>query len=205
MNCCELTYKLIMVYLICSINFAVIISKILNIPDPTKTGSGNAGATNVFRNNKLAGVATFFLDFLKGVISIQVFSKNLTQNDLMISNNIYLQISYTEIIGLFAIIGHILPIHKLFLKKKSSGKGVSTGFGVCMMIWPIGTMLISVFWAGMINFTKTSSISNILSLILWNIAAVNLNYTNFLFSVIFTLLIIASHKKNIKDLLAKKS
>jgi glycerol-3-phosphate acyltransferase PlsY len=113
-------------YLIGSISFAVIISRLMGLGDPRTYGSKNPGATNVLRSgNKLAAVLTLVLDALKGYLPtmlVQHYAFDLGFEEPTIA-----------FVGVAAFIGHLFPV---FFKFKG-GKGVATAAGVLLAFEPI--------------------------------------------------------------------
>ena len=106
----------IVAYLVGSIPFGKIVTKILTNKDITQTGSGNIGATNVYRSvSKKAGVVVLLLDAIKPIIALLVIE--------YFDPNFFSKFKY--LIFFFSIIGHIFPI---WLKFKG-GKGVACYFG----------------------------------------------------------------------------
>ena len=175
-------------YLIGSINFSIIISKAKNI-DIKKVGSGNAGATNMTRAlGKKMGVLVFFLDFFKGVFPCLV-ARILNAGD------------YTIIVGLFVVIGHIFPLYYGF----KGGKGVSTTFGAIATVNIWCALILGVLELVLIKTTKIVSISTLLAFILLPLTMLLLNfgynYLNVYISGLYTILVIFSHRSNIKKLL----
>ena len=113
-------------YLIGSVNFSILLSKMLSGKDIRESGSGNAGATNMLRTyGKKMGVITLLLDVLKGIVVILLsrFVKNIAGTD-----EIYPVISY--IAGVCVILGHNFPLYFGF----KGGKGVATSLGVVLML-----------------------------------------------------------------------
>ena len=114
-------------YLLCSIPFGLLITKLYGVKDIREIGSGNIGATNVLRTGRKGlALITLVLDFLKGFLSISItlyLNKILTENNVVIDNFDNFVIPITAI---FSVIGHCYPV---WLKFKG-GKGVATGFGI---------------------------------------------------------------------------
>ena len=109
-------------YIAGSIPFGIIIAWIMGTGDIRKKGSGNIGATNVFRTTgKLGGAMTLLLDALKGLIPVLI-AKSLWGVDI-----------WTLAVAFAAIIGHN---YTMFLRFKG-GKGVATSLGVLLALWPI--------------------------------------------------------------------
>ena len=113
-------------YLIGSVNFSILLSKMLSGKDIRESGSGNAGATNMLRTyGKKMGVITLLLDVLKGIVVILLsrLVKNIAGTD-----EIYPVISYVA--GVCVILGHNFPLYFGF----KGGKGVATSLGVVLML-----------------------------------------------------------------------
>ena len=147
---------LITAYLIGSIPFGKIVTKILTNKDITKTGSGNIGATNVYRSvSKKAGASVLFLDAIKPIIAlliIQYFNPILFEK-------------FKYLIFLFSIIGHIYPIWLNF----KGGKGVACYFGGSLILAPIPTIFAMIIWLLTVKITKLSSLGALLSIFLLTI------------------------------------
>ena len=122
-------------YLIGSLSFAVIVSKLMGLSDPRTFGSKNPGATNVLRSgNKSAAILTLVLDALKGYIPIalvQWFGKDYGLSDGTVA-----------MVGLAAFLGHLYPVFFKFV----GGKGVATALGVLFGVhWALGLLCIASF------------------------------------------------------------
>ncbi len=129
-------------YLLGSIPFGLLLTKLAGHGDIRNIGSGNIGATNVLRTgNKQLALLTLFLDGGKGALAVWL--------GLAISDNMY----FALLMGLCAVIGHMYPI---FLKFKG-GKGVATAIGFYMMMsWELGLMIV-VIWLMVAFVLKKSS------------------------------------------------
>ena len=179
-------------YLIGSIPFALIIPKLFGLDDIRNIGSGNVGATNVFRTgNKLLAGIVLMLDILKGYLPILILVI------FEIENNLF-QIIF---IGHFAVIGHIFP---LWLKFKG-GKGVATYIGFLFGINIIFGLIFIISWIIIAFIKKYSSLSSITSLIILPIYIFFSNYDLLivLFFIYLSILIIFNHSPNIRRLLNK--
>ncbi|MDO8769747.1 MAG: glycerol-3-phosphate 1-O-acyltransferase PlsY [Burkholderiaceae bacterium] len=122
-------------YLIGSLSFAVIVSRVMGLNDPRTFGSKNPGATNVLRSgSKPAAITTLVLDALKGylpVALVQWFGKEFGLGDGTVA-----------LVGLAAFLGHLYPV---FFKFKG-GKGVATAVGVLLGVhWALGLACIISF------------------------------------------------------------
>ena len=177
----DIIYVFIYSYLLGSIPFGLIITKIFLGKDIRNIGSGNIGTTNVLRTGKksLAAVTLLF-DILKGYISIIIASKYF--NEL-----IYLS-------ALICFIGHIFPV---WLKFKG-GKGVATYLGIILGISFILGIIFCILWLLIAIIFRYSSLSSILTSMIVFIYSIFLNneiQSYFLF-IIF-LIIIFTHRENI--------
>lgn len=139
-------------YLAGSIPFGLIICRIKNV-DIRKTGSGNIGATNVFRSvGKGPGAATFALDFLKGYLPV-ILLPALLADSLSETASQALKVAC----GCMAILGHNWPV---FLRFKG-GKGVATSAGVLMAIAPSALGVGLLCWAVVFFSTGYVSLASI--------------------------------------------
>ena len=135
---------LAMAYLLGSIPFAVVCSRLFGLQDPRTYGSGNPGATNVLRSgNKAAAALTLIGDAAKGWFAVWV-SIRLGFSPLIVSG-----------VAVAVFLGHIYPI---FLKFKG-GKGVATAFGVMIAIQPILALAAAATWIIMAVFFRYSSLA----------------------------------------------
>ncbi|MDO5096145.1 MAG: glycerol-3-phosphate 1-O-acyltransferase PlsY [Peptostreptococcaceae bacterium] len=176
-------------YLLGNISPSIILSKIFLKSDIRAHGSGNAGATNVRRvmGNK-AGTIVFLLDMFKGMLPTIIGAKMGGA-----------QLAY--LCGIAVVLGHVFPI---FLKFKG-GKGVATSFGAALIINPLFAILsISVF-ALIVWRTRYVSLGSILGTCTFPLLSILFGYEMkiVLLSMIFALIIVFSHRENIKKLLSK--
>ena len=171
-------------YLIGSIPFGFLLTKIFLKKDIRKIGSGNIGATNALRTgNKLIGYSTLALDICKAVILLLIIKSNFSE---------YL---FTSSIAVF--LGHVFPI---WLKFKG-GKGVATYVGIlfCINIYLVIVFIVS--WLVIFTLTKYSSLASMLSSLFVPLTSYFLlGDNNYYFYIIFGLLILITHRENIKRL-----
>ena len=171
-------------YLIGSIPFGFLLTKIFLEKDIRKIGSGNIGATNALRTgNKLIGYSTLALDISKAVILLLIIKFNFSE---------YL---FTSSIAVF--LGHVFPI---WLKFKG-GKGVATYVGIlfCINIYLVIVFIVS--WLIIFTLTKYSSLASMLSALFVPLTSYFLlGDNNYYFYIIFGLLILITHRENIKRL-----
>jgi glycerol-3-phosphate acyltransferase PlsY len=138
-------------YLFGSISTAIIVCKLMGLPDPRTGGSGNPGATNVARlGGKKAAALTLVGDMLKGLIPVLIAHA--------------LQAGPTILAGtaLAAFLGHLYPVFFGF----RGGKGVATALGVIYgLYWPVG-LLTTAIWLGMALLFRYSSLAALTAILL---------------------------------------
>jgi glycerol-3-phosphate acyltransferase PlsY len=139
-------------YLIGSLSFAVIVSKLMGLNDPRTFGSKNPGATNVLRSgSKSAAILTLLLDALKGympVALVQWFGKDYGLGDGTIA-----------MVGLAAFLGHLYPVFFKFV----GGKGVATALGVVFGVhWALGLLCVASF-AIIVYFFRWVSLASLVA------------------------------------------
>ena len=177
-------------YLIGSIPFGKIITKILINKDITQTGSGNIGATNVYRSvSKKAGILVLILDAIKPIIVLAIIQ--------YLNPNLYNEYKY--IFFLVSIIGHIFPI---WLKFKG-GKGVACFFGGNLLLMPIPTVFAMIIWLLVVKFSKLSSFGALLSIFVLTSYELIFIYgtLNKVIILLLFFLIFLKHSSNIKRLI----
>ncbi|MDR0890901.1 MAG: glycerol-3-phosphate 1-O-acyltransferase PlsY [Endomicrobium sp.] len=179
---------IILSYVVGSIPFAYIISKLFKDIDISITGSKNIGTTNVFRTvGKLAGILTFFADVFKGWLVIEIAKHYINSS-----------FDYLIFIIFATLIGHI---YSVFMRFKG-GKGVATSLGIFMSLSYIPVLfsvIIFTFIVLISGYVSLGSIVASISLpILLIIFKYNLSYITV--SFIVACIIIFKHKSNIKQL-----
>ena len=171
-------------YILGSIPFGLIITKIFLNKDIRKVGSGNIGTTNVLRTGKKSlAVITLGLDTLKGYVSVLI--SLIYFNDLVFLS------------GLICFIGHIFPIWLNF----KGGKGVAVYLGILIALsFPLAIVFV-VFWlllALVFKYSSLSSIIGALGVFFYSILTNNNSLIFFLF-IIF-IIILFTHRDNIRRL-----
>ena len=184
----ELFIIIISSYLMGSIPFGYILTKIFLKKDIRDIGSGNIGATNVLRTgNKIIGYLTLSLDILKAVIPV-----------------LYIKFNYPELVyvsSLSVFIGHVFP---LWLKFKG-GKGVATYVGILFSINYILGFVFIVSWLIIFFILRYSSLGSILSSLTIPIFVYfSSSYKNEYFFIIMFVLILFTHRENVKRLINKE-
>ena len=173
-------------YLLGSIPFGIVLTKLTGGPDLRGIGSGNIGATNVLRTGKKGlAAATLLGDMFKGTVAV------------LIAHRLF-GIEAALVAGLGAFLGHVFPVWLRF----NGGKGVATYIGVLLALaWPVAA-LFGVVWLAVAFASRYSSLAALVAsaltpIALWFLA---LPYTALLFAVL-TLLLWAKHHANIRRLL----
>jgi glycerol-3-phosphate acyltransferase PlsY len=180
-------------YLVGSLSFAVIVSRVMGLADPRSYGSGNPGATNVLRTgNRAAAVITLALDALKGYVPVIAA--------LVLAQRFGWGAGTVAMTGLAAFAGHLWP---LFFKFKG-GKGVATAAGVLFGFNPLLGLATLATWAIVAAFSRYSSLASLAAaafapfyqLLIWEADAYALAI------VVMCLLLIWRHEGNIRKLIA---
>ena len=174
-------------YLLGSIPFGVLLTKLFLKKDIRNIGSGNIGATNVLRSgNKLVGYSTLLLDILKAILPV-----------------IYVKFNYPDFIyisSLSVFLGHVFPIWLKF----NGGKGVATYVGILFSINLIYGLVFGFTWLLFFLFSKYSSLSSMFGSLSIPIYLFIINDDQIVFFIIMLVLIIYTHRENIKRLKNKE-
>ena len=179
-------------YLIGSLSFAVIVSRLMGLHDPRSYGSGNPGATNVLRSgNKLAAGLTLLLDALKGFVPVWWVNQ--------FGAGFGLGEGTLALVGLAAFVGHLWPVFFKF----AGGKGVATAAGVLMGANPWLGLATLATWLIIAFFFRYSSLASIVSaafapfyqLLIWGGGPLALSVG------VMGLLLVWRHSANIRKLL----
>ena len=171
-------------YLTGSIPFGFLLTRIFLKKDIRDIGSGNIGATNALRTgNKLIGYSTLVLDMGKAVILLLIIKFNFSE---------YL---FTSSIAVF--LGHVFPI---WLKFKG-GKGVAAYVGILFCINIYLAIIFIIVWLVVFVISKYSSLASMVASLLVPLSSYFLlNDINYYFYIILFLLILITHRENIKRL-----
>jgi glycerol-3-phosphate acyltransferase PlsY len=177
-------------YILGSINFGIILTKLMYKKDIRNMGSGNAGATNALRNfGVFFAILVFFCDMLKGLAA--VYLTRLFANG---DRTLFL------LAGVFAVIGHLYPI---FFKFKG-GKGVATTSGVMIASAPVLAPYLFGLFIVISIATRYISLASICSVILYPILVYFIcgrSIEQTVFAAILAVLVVFMHITNIKRLL----
>lgn len=179
----------VLAYLVGSIPSAVWYARVFHGIDIREHGSGNAGATNSLRIlGKKAGVTVLIIDTLKGFLPAFV-------------SGFYLQEPYLQfIVGLAAVIGHILPVFSGF----RGGKGIATSLGVILAIYPLGALISVVVFGLTVWLTRYVSLGSLLASLAFFVVLI-LHFPSDLYLILvglgLFLLLVFMHRSNIGRLI----
>ena len=185
-------------YLLGSISFAIIVSKVYAHDDVRKYGSKNAGMTNILRTyGKLPAFFTLLGDFLKGVLAV------------VIGRWIFLTMGITAfdagyVAGFFALLGHLYPVYFGF----KGGKGVLTSLGIILVVNPLVFFILLIIFLPILFITKIVSLISITGALLYPVITLVVDLClrkpalfDVLFAALFSVIVIYKHKDNIRRLL----
>ena len=176
-------------YLLGSIAFGILVSKLFGLPDPRTVGSGNPGATNVLRSGKkMAAALTLLGDAFKGWFPVW----------LALQSNMLMWV--VAAVGLAVFFGHLYPIYHKF----KGGKGVATALGVMLAISPLLGLAALFTWMIVFAVSRYSSLGAIVAAALAPVYAwFLLPYKDYLITVlVMSVFLIWRHRTNIQKLLA---
>jgi len=177
----ELIYVSIYSYILGSIPFGLVLTKIFLKKDIRDIGSGNIGATNVLRTGKKTlGASTLLLDGLKGYASILITLSFLPD--------------YIYLSALLCFLGHIFPIWLKF----NGGKGIAVYLGVLFAFSIYFGFIFIISWIIILYISKYSSLSSLISSLIILLYSITLNNSNMsLFFFIIFIITIYTHRENI--------
>lgn len=197
----EILYTLaatLLAYLLGSLSFAVIVSRVMGLNDPRTYGSKNPGATNVLRSgSKAAAVVTLLLDALKGwlpVVLVRWYGRHWGLDDGTVA-----------LVGLAAFLGHLYPVFFRF----QGGKGVATALGVLFGVDAFLGLAAGAIWLLMAVVFRYSSLSSLTAAVAAPLVYVLASGTAWyaetpvlLALVAMAALLVYRHRENIQRLLA---
>lgn len=174
-------------YLLGSISFAIVVSRLMRLPDPRSYGSKNPGATNVLRTGKkAAAVLTLAGDALKGFIAVLLVSLYLPEA--------------APYAGLAAFVGHLYPLYHRF----QGGKGVATAAGVLFAFdWRLGLGTVAT-WVIIVAFLRYSSLAALVAALFAPFFTALLLgvHATFAAVIVMAALLIWRHRENIGRLIS---
>ncbi len=176
-------------YLMGSVSTAIIIARVMGMPDPRTQGSGNPGATNMLRmGGKKLAVFTLLGDMVKGLIPVLI-ARALTADATVLAA-----------VAFAAFIGHLYPVFFGF----KGGKGVATALGVLLgLTWPVALATLAT-WIAMAVLFRYSSLSALTAALLAPVYMWQLNgqQAYVTMAAVLSLLLIWRHRSNIRNLLS---
>ncbi|MBQ7896963.1 MAG: glycerol-3-phosphate 1-O-acyltransferase PlsY [Clostridia bacterium] len=178
-------------YLLGSLNFAVILSRIFHHDDIRKHGSGNAGATNMVRTyGKKWGVITFICDGLKAAVAVLLSQLMMGEGGAYVA-------------ALFAILGHVFPLYYKF----KGGKGVAVAAISILCLNPVVFLILIVVFVAIVAVSKYISLGSIICAFFYPMILNAFNsdkgFIATTVSVLIAVIVIVMHKDNIKRLMAR--
>ncbi len=180
---------LIFAYLLGSIPTGVILARAFGNVDPRTQGSGNIGATNIYRTaGKKLGILTLLGDILKGLIPV-ILARSFLESPLWVGA-----------VALAAFLGHLFPI---FLKFKG-GKGIATGLGAFLALAPLSAAVSFLVFLGVVYKWRYISLGSLAATAAFPIflSLFNPHRLYIPFVVVIGVLIFYRHRPNIERLLA---
>lgn len=173
-------------YLLGSIPFGLILTRMAGLGDVRKIGSGNIGATNVLRTgNKKLAAATLLLDALKGTAAAAIASRWGIEAGIAA--------------GFAAFLGHLYPVWLGF----RGGKGIATYIGVLLGLAPIMVLLFAAIWLAMAKITRYSSLSALVATLVVPVVLLATGYGKIgLLFAVMSIITWIKHRANIQRLLA---
>ncbi len=179
----------IVAYCVGSICSAIVVCRVMSLPDPREQGSGNPGATNVMRfGGKKAAAITLFGDLIKGLLPV------------LLGQLLNVSTELVACLGAAAFLGHLYPIFFGF----KGGKGVATSVGVLLgFSWQLGLLVITT-WLLVYKISKISSLSALIASVLSSGFAWWLGMSDAIIyaTLMMTVLLLWRHQANIKRLLS---
>ncbi len=169
-------------YLCGSLSGAYIFCKIFSLGNPLLSGSGNPGATNVYRMGGWQP-ATLTLLFDTGKAAFPVYLANQHPSSSLL----------VEVVALSAITGHLLPIFHSF----KGGKGVACALGAGLIMAPLSTCILTIIWVIMIKLFHKSSIASLTVALTAPILIYQLSPAYTLFYIALSMIIVMRHRSNL--------
>jgi glycerol-3-phosphate acyltransferase PlsY len=180
-------------YLIGSLSFAVIIARLMGLPDPRTFGSGNPGATNILRTGKKSAAALTLLgDAAKGWLAVWLAG--------IAGAHFGVQILAVHLAAIAVFLGHLFPVFFGF----KGGKGVATALGIMLALDPWLGFAVFATWLVVFAISRISSLSALVAALLAPIYGTFLNGSRILILTlgVLSVLLLWRHRANIQRLLA---
>ena len=189
MNTLLFIFILIVIYLIAAVPTGIVLARVMGYEDVRDKGSGNIGATNVYRvAGKLAGVLTLAGDILKGFLPLLACKTWLAPTSAQLG-----------IACAMAIIGHCYPVYLKF----RGGKGIATALGIFLVMSPIAVLGAAIVFGITVATTRFISLGSVLAAMSAPLLVLMLNQPQpiFLATLFIAALIVWRHRSNIKRLM----
>jgi len=180
-------------YLIGSLSFAVIVARLMGLPDPRSFGSGNPGATNILRTGKKTAAALTLLgDAAKGWLAVWLAS--------IAGGYFGVQILAMHLAAVAVFLGHLFPVFFGF----KGGKGVATALGIMLALDPWMGLAVFATWLAVFAISRISSLSALIAAILAPVygAFFTGSRITVLTLCVLTALLLWRHRANIQRLIA---
>ena len=185
-------------YLLGSLSFAVIVSRLMGLNDPRQYGSKNPGATNVLRSgNKKAAILTLLLDAVKGWLPVALV--------LAYGTPFGLGVGVAALCGLAAFLGHLYPVFFGFV----GGKGVATAVGVLLGVNSALALATVLSFAIVVYFSRYVSLASMVAAVFAPVfyvfgdgVAWDMNGAEVFCLAVMAMLLVWRHRENINRLLA---
>jgi acyl phosphate:glycerol-3-phosphate acyltransferase len=189
MNTLLFIFILIVIYLIAAVPTGIVLARVMGYEDVRDKGSGNIGATNVYRvAGKLAGVLTLAGDILKGFLPLLACKTWLAPTSAQLG-----------IACATAIVGHCYPVYLKF----RGGKGIATALGIFLVMSPIAVLGAAIVFGITVAATRFISLGSVLAAMSAPLLVLMLNQPQpiFLATLFIAALIVWRHRSNIKRLM----
>ena len=189
MNTLLFIFILIVIYLIAAVPTGIVLAKVMGYEDVRDKGSGNIGATNVYRvAGKLAGVLTLAGDILKGFLPLLACKTWLAPTPAQLG-----------IACAMAIVGHCYPVYLKF----RGGKGIATALGIFLVMSPIAVLGAAIVFGITVATTRFISLGSVLAAMSAPLLVLMLKQPQpiFLATLFIAALIVWRHRSNIKRLM----
>ena len=189
MNSTLLILTMLVTYLVTAIPTGVLLARVMGFEDVRRSGSGNIGATNVYRvAGKLPGTLTLLGDIFKGALPLLIITRWLGPTPGQLG-----------LLALIAIIGHCYPVYLQF----RGGKGVATGLGIFLVLSPMSVLLAAVLFGATVAISRYISLGSVLAALSIPIFILFLGFPREIFagSLGIALLIVWRHRSNLRRLL----
>jgi glycerol-3-phosphate acyltransferase PlsY len=182
---------IIAAYLVGSISSAIVVCKLMALPDPRSQGSRNPGATNVLRyGGKKAAAITLAGDVLKGIMPVGIALMFIQDQQVL------------ALVAIAAFLGHLYPVFFGF----QGGKGVATAFGVLLPLSWLTALALVGTWLVMAGIFRISSLSALTAALLaplyiWLFTG---SMPYLIMAIVISVILFWRHRSNIRNLLSGK-